>query len=72
MQFLNKTKHAMNAQKLKKFLTKLEERGVDLSKVDVNFREDFDSDVVRVKKVSEDLFDETNTELRSIVLYVKD
>jgi hypothetical protein len=58
----------MKAKKLLKFLEQLKENGQDLSKIEINFRNDYDSDVVKIKEVSEDLFDEeTNSKLRSIV-----
>ena len=59
----------MNAQKLLEFLQELEQDGVDLSQVSVNYRHDDDSDVEVVRFVGEDLFDqETNSILESIVL----
>jgi hypothetical protein len=59
----------MNAQKLLEFLQELEQDGVDLSQVSVNYRHDDDSDVDVVRFVGEDLFDEeTNSVLTSIVL----
>lgn len=60
----------MKAQKLLEFLLELEQDGVDLSKVSVNYRYDSDSDLEVVKYVgSWDLFDpRTNSILESIVL----
>ena len=60
----------MTAQELYDFLRNLQNQGVNLSRVDVNFRYDFDSDVQEVVGVCEDLFDaETSSRLTSIVLY---
>ena len=51
------------------FLQELEQDGVDLSQVSVNYRDNDDSDVEVVTFVGEDLFDqETNSILESIVL----
>ena len=62
----------MNAQELLEFLQELEQDGVDLSQVSVNYRHDDDSDVEVVRFVGEDLFDEeTNSVLTSIVLQCK-
>jgi hypothetical protein len=62
----------MNAQKLLEFLLEIEQDGVDLSKVSVNYRYDDDSDVEGIRFVDEDLFDEdTNSILTSIVLRCK-
>ena len=59
----------MNAHKLYMFLHKLQESGVDLKKVKVNYRETYDHDVKPIRAASEDLFDdETNYVLESIVL----
>jgi hypothetical protein len=61
----------MTAQDLYDFLRDIQNRGISLSKVDVNFRHDFDSDVLQVHGACEDLFDaDTNSQLTSIVLYV--
>lgn len=62
----------MNAQELLEFLQELEQDGVDLYQVSVNYRHDDDSDVEVVRFVGEDLFDEeTNSVLTSIVLQCK-
>ena len=51
------------------YVEELEEQGVDLDNLDVNFREDYDSGAIRVNFASEDLYDEeTNSVLHSIVL----
>ena len=47
----------MKASKLLKFLLDMEAQGVRLSKVDVLYRYDGDSDEINVNHVSEDLFD---------------
>lgn len=58
----------MNAKQLLDFLLELEQ-SADLSKVEVNFRENYDADVYKVNYFEEDLFDEqTNNLLTSIVL----
>lgn len=62
----------MNAQKLLDFLLELEQDGIDLSRVGVNYRRDDDSDVDVVGFVSEDLFQENdNALLQSIILQAK-
>jgi hypothetical protein len=59
----------MNAQKLLNSLLELQEQGHDLSKIQVNYRQDYNSDVVAIEELEEDLFDEeTNSVLESIVL----
>lgn len=59
----------MNAQKLLEFLLELEQDGIDLSQVSVNYRHNDDSDVEMVGFVSEDLFHENdNALLTSIIL----
>jgi hypothetical protein len=59
------------AQDLYNFLQELqEEQGYDLSTLNVNYREDADSDVCAVNYVFEDLYDsETNSILTSIMLF---
>lgn len=58
----------MNAQEIFDFLKELQLDGVNLSRIDVNFRLTADNDVVRINDVSEDLFDsETNSNLESII-----
>ena len=59
----------MNAQQLKDFLVMLEKDGNVLSDIEVNFRHDYDSDVIPLRHINEDLFDEeTNNKLTSICL----
>ena len=55
MKKINKVK--FSAKSLLKFLKDLEEDGVNLAKVSVNYRYDHDSDVREVLSVEEDLFD---------------
>lgn len=63
----------MKARELMNYFEELEEQGVDLDNLDVNFREDYDSDVIKVNHVFEDLYDEeTNSVLQSIVLTNKE
>jgi hypothetical protein len=58
----------MTAKQLKDFLTDLENQGHNLELVSLNFREDYNSDIVEIEEVEEDLFDEsTNSILESIV-----
>jgi hypothetical protein len=58
----------MNAQQLKDFLVMLEKYGHELSEIEVNFRHDYDSDVIPLRHINEDLFDESNNKLTSICL----
>lgn len=59
----------LNAQELFNFLSDLKKSGTDLSKVNVGYRHDYNSDVEIIKVVEEDLFDaKTNNTLESIVL----
>jgi hypothetical protein len=55
MKKINKVK--FSAKSLLNFLKDLEEDGVSLAKVSVNYRYDHDSDVREVLSVEEDLFD---------------
>lgn len=59
----------MTAHDLLTFLTDLQAQGVDLSRVTLNYRwDDVDSDVEKIRAVSEDLYDaETNNVLESIM-----
>ena len=59
----------MKAIEILNFLTELQQRGVDLTKVDVSYKADNVSyDVVPIEVVEEDLYDaETNNILESIV-----
>jgi hypothetical protein len=62
----------LNAKKLLNYLSQLQADGNDLSKIAINYRYDYDSDIERCRFVSEDLFDEkTNSVLKSIVLTSK-
>lgn len=59
----------MKAIALLNKLIDLQNEGHDLAKIDVNYRQDYNSDVVAIEEVEEDLFDEqTNSILESIVL----
>ena len=59
----------LTARQLLDFLLDCARNGADLDKVVVNYRQDFDSDVMPVALVEEDLYDrETNNVLESIVL----
>lgn len=58
----------MTAQQLFDFLTMLQKYGHNLSEISVNFRDNYDSDVIPLRHINEDLFDETNNKLISICL----
>jgi hypothetical protein len=63
----------LTARQLLDFLLDCARNGADLDKVIVNYRQDFDSDVMPVVLVEEDLYDrETNNVLESIVLVSDD
>ena len=62
----------MNAKQLFEHLTLLEKEGNDLSQIEVNFRNDYDSDVVPLRYINEDLFDESNNKLVSICLMYRE
>jgi hypothetical protein len=59
----------MNALTLLNKLIDLQNEGHDLEKIEVNYRQDYNSDVVAIEDLEEDLFDEqTNSILESVVL----
>jgi hypothetical protein len=59
----------MTARELKSFIEDLEQNGYNLDAISINFRQDYDSEVLQVTQVEEDLYDEqTNSLLQSIVL----
>ena len=59
----------MNAHALLNYLLMLKKNGQDLDGISVNFRIDYDSDVIPVNFAEEDLYDaETNRILKSICL----
>ena len=58
----------LTAQKLFEILNEMKIDGYDLDTITINYRTDPDSDVEVVTYVGEDLYDETNTELKSLVL----
>ena len=59
----------MKALQLKNFLIQLESDGNDLNDIEVYFRYNYDSDVVPLRHINEDLFDEeTGTKLKSICI----
>ena len=58
----------MTAQQLFDFLTMLQKYGHSLSEISVNFRDNYDSDVIPLRHINEDLFDKTNNKLISICL----
>lgn len=59
----------LTALQLRQFLNEIEAEGNDLSLIEINFRHDEDSDVVPLVHVFEDLCDEDNNTLTSIVFY---
>jgi cytolysin (calcineurin-like family phosphatase) len=63
-------KKILNAQELYDYLTELQRYDIDLRKISLHYRTDFDSDVELITGVCEDLFDaETNNKLESILFY---
>jgi hypothetical protein len=59
----------MKANALLQYLLMIQKDGHDLSKIYVNYRDDYDSDVIQINDVCEDLYDaETNSRLISICL----
>lgn len=59
----------LTAQQLFNVLSRLKEKGSDLSKITINYRTDSDSDVEVCTFVGEDLYDsDTNSILESLVL----
>jgi hypothetical protein len=59
----------MTARELKSFIEDLEQNGYNLDVISINFRQDYDSEVLQITQVEEDLYDEqTNSVLQSIVL----
>ena len=70
---MENTTGQLTARQLLDFLLDCARNGADLDKVAVNYRQDFDSDVMPVVLVEEDLYDrETNNVLESIVLVSDD
>ena len=64
-----KNKKPLTAKKLLKFLTELEQEGVDLNIVHIYYRLNRDEDEEVVYEVEEDLYDEyDNVTLNSIML----
>lgn len=62
----------MNAQKLLDFLLELEQDGIDLSLVGINYRQNDDSDVKAVNFVGEDLFHENDNSLLISIIFQND
>jgi hypothetical protein len=58
----------LTALQLRQFLNDIESDGNDLSLIEINFRHDEDSDVTPINFVFEDLHDENNSMLTSILL----
>jgi hypothetical protein len=62
----------LTAHHLREFLNEIEDMGIDLNAVTINYRYDEDSDVEIIASVEEDLFDEqTNNVLTSIIFKSK-
>ena len=61
----------LTAQQLRNFLNEIEADGNDLSTIEINFREHEDSDIAPIGYVFEDLHDESNSALASIVFQSK-
>ena len=54
------------------FLKGLQSEGYELSEIDVNYRNNHNSDVKKVTRLEEDLYDEkTNSKLTSIMFLTK-
>jgi hypothetical protein len=59
----------MTAKQLLSYLLQLREDGNNLSEISVNFRENYDSEIIPLRHINEDLYDkETNSKLISICL----
>jgi hypothetical protein len=61
----------LTAKQLREFLNEIEADGNDLSLIDINFRHNEDSDVTPIGFVFEDLHDEDNNTLTSIVFHAQ-
>lgn len=61
----------LTALQLRQFLNEIEAEGNDLSLIEINFRHDEDSDVVPLGYVFEDLYEQDNNTLTSIVFYAE-
>ena len=62
----------LTAQQLYDWLKELDKDGVNLSKVDVNYRHNYDSDVEEVCGVIEDLRDSSDNETLTSICLVTD
>lgn len=61
-------KSQLTAQNVFDFLSHLQREGCNLNNIKINYRYDFNSDVEKVRIVSEDLYDtKTNNKLESII-----
>ena len=61
----------LTALQLRQFLDDIEAEGNDLSLIEINFRHDEDSDVTPINFVFEDLYEQDNNTLTSIVFYAE-
>ena len=65
-------KRKLNCQDIMDFLKGLQSEGYELSEIDVNYRNNHDSDVKKITRLEEDLYDEkTNSKLTSIIFLTK-
>jgi hypothetical protein len=63
----------MKAENLLNYLLELENQGHDLSKINLNFRINFDSDVEKINFCFEDLFcEKDNATLKSLIFLTDD
>ncbi len=63
----------LTAKQVRDYLNDLESRGENLDEITINYRHDYDSDIVQCFHVFEDLYDnEDNNSLMSIVFVTDD
>ena len=67
-----RNKAKLNAKSLLEFLKDLEKDGVNLAEVEVNYRQDHDSEVEEVLSVEEDLFDAGDCSILTSICLVTD
>ena len=65
-------KKQLTADDLYKFLKDLAYDGIDLKKIDINYRHDHDSDVEEIFSVEEDLRDPSDNETLISICFVTD
>ena len=65
-------KRTFTCQDIMDYLKGLQSEGYELSKIEVNYRHDYDSDVRKVSVIEEDLYDsKTNSKLASVIFLTK-